>query len=260
MVHRWNRYAKQDSMWIILTHPDKRDGKWDEEEFFATGQKDIQEMLQWVDSEGVTFSDRRALDFGCGIGRLTQGLCDRFKNCVGVDISKEMVEQAKAHNKFAERCDYVVNESDALEQFEDSSFSFVFTSIVLQHIHPTYSKKYLHEFVRILEPGGVLVFQLPVERVGKAQAAQAPAKTKRGLKQVLSKSYYGVRGLGVELKARLVSKVRFLRGEMDVEMHGLPATEVIEHMQVVQADCLAHKEDLQVANEWTSNWYIFIKR
>ena len=41
----------------------------------------------------------------------------------------------------------------------------VYSNIVLQHIHPHYSKQYLKEFLRVLKPGGMLVFQLPSEVV-----------------------------------------------------------------------------------------------
>jgi len=38
---------------------------------------------------------------------------------------------------------------------------FVYSRLVLQHIHPRYVRQYLAEFVRVLRNDGVLVFQLP---------------------------------------------------------------------------------------------------
>src|SRR5262249_5547329 len=43
----------------------------------------------------------------------------------------------------------------------DAAFDLVYSNVVLQHMEPEYSARYIHEFTRILAPGGVAVFQLP---------------------------------------------------------------------------------------------------
>ena len=52
-----------------------------------------------------------------------------------------------------------------LRIFDSDSFAFVYSSIVLQHLEPRYQKRYLSEFIRVLAPGGLLVFQLPSEPI-----------------------------------------------------------------------------------------------
>jgi SAM-dependent methyltransferase len=54
-----------------------------------------------------------------------------------------------------------LNEQDSLAGFADNHFGFIYTSIVLQHIAEPYSRNYLTELVRLLTPGGALVFQIP---------------------------------------------------------------------------------------------------
>ena len=98
----------------------------------------------------------RALDFGCGVGRLTQALGRHFNTCVGVDISQSMVQQAQLLNKL-QHCRYIAT-SDIPLPFPEGAFSFIYSNIVLQHIPRRFAKKYLHEFVRVLSPGGLLVF------------------------------------------------------------------------------------------------------
>jgi ubiquinone/menaquinone biosynthesis C-methylase UbiE len=97
-----------------------------------------------------------ALDFGCGVGRLTQPLARRFTSCIGVDISQQMIQRAESLNRYAQ-CRYVTN-SDTRLPFADASFVFVYSNIVLQHVPWRLSTDYLREFVRVLAPGGVLVF------------------------------------------------------------------------------------------------------
>ncbi|MFZ5595893.1 MAG: methyltransferase domain-containing protein [Bacillota bacterium] len=157
----WNEFGKKDPLWAILTHNDKKGGKWDINEFFQTGREEIEDVLNWVNSLGISLRKNRALDFGCGVGRLTQALCLYFDNCHGIDIAPSMIELAKKFNSYAGRCRYHVNEADNLELFESNYFDFIYSNIVLQHIEPRFGKNYIKEFIRVLSPGGTVVFQAP---------------------------------------------------------------------------------------------------
>jgi SAM-dependent methyltransferase len=163
LQRNWDEHGRVDPLWAVLTADDKRGNRWDPEEFFATGRRDVAEMLQEAESLGVAPRRGRALDFGCGVGRLTQALAADFEHATGVDIAPSMVEHAREFNRHGARCDYVVNNAPHLRQFADSSFDLVFSHITLQHIRPQYSIGYVAEFVRVLRPGGLCVFQLPHE-------------------------------------------------------------------------------------------------
>ena len=159
----WEGYAEIDPLWAILTDPDKENGRWNISDFFAAGRGEIKTVLDYVKSLnlGVDTIAGPALDFGCGVGRLTQAMSEYFDPCYGIDISAKMIEQAKTFNKHPEKCNYIVNTSADLSVFDSNYFGFIYTSVVLQHIPYQYTKEYLKEFVRVLKPGGVLVFQLP---------------------------------------------------------------------------------------------------
>jgi SAM-dependent methyltransferase len=118
--------------------------------------------LRYIASE-LNFDIRRgaALDFGCGVGRLTQALCRHFERAVGVDIAPSMIRLANQFNRFGDRCRYCLNEANDLRLFADDSFDFIYSNLVLQHMQPDYSKNYIKEFVRVLAPGGIAFFQLP---------------------------------------------------------------------------------------------------
>ena len=116
--------------------------------------------------------------------------------------------------------------------------------------------------MRILKPGGKLVFQLPEHRMDRNQedTLQAPADTAKSLKKSLGKLYYGLKGSGIEMLARLRSQLRFAQGEMDVEMHGLPKQEVVDLMASCGGTLLADQPDDEIAIGWRSNWYVFEKK
>jgi SAM-dependent methyltransferase len=163
-AHRrdWEDLSRLDPLWAVLSDPSKRFGKWEPEEFFASGERDIAEFLDVCGRHGLPRGHVAALDFGSGAGRLTRALSTRFERCVGIDISEPMVELARSFNGDRPGCEFAVNDSDDLSRFEDASFDFVVSHITLQHV-PGRDRVlgYIREFVRVLRPGGAVVFQLP---------------------------------------------------------------------------------------------------
>ncbi len=153
----WDSLAARDALHAILTDQSKSGGKWSIDEFMKTGSSEIQTVLAHLARIGyVPDSTGPALDFGCGVGRLTQALAGHFASCVGVDISPQMIQKAESLNRHG-HCRYVVT-GNGLLPFVDANFSFIYSNLVLQHMPPLYSTGYLREFMRLLAPGGVLVF------------------------------------------------------------------------------------------------------
>lgn len=161
LEQNWESLGQSDPLWAILYDPARKDNRWTPEEFFATGEEIVDDLMKHVDTLDVTFKRGRALDFGCGAGRLTQPLTKYFLHVDGVDISTSMVDLARSHNKAGPRCTYFLNTDTDLSLFDDDSYDFVFTEIVLQHMPPDLMLGYVAEFMRILRPGGVACFDIP---------------------------------------------------------------------------------------------------
>lgn len=171
----WDSHARRDPLWAILSEPDKKGGRWDVTRFFQTGVGEISYILYQLHSRGIPMGRRAALDFGCGVGRLTQALAPHFDHVIGVDISPRMIELAAGFNRFAGRVQYISNGRPDLSAWRDGAFDVVVSSIVLQHIRPEQALTYLREFHRVLAPGGILVFQLPSHERGPGDPPAAPA-------------------------------------------------------------------------------------
>ncbi len=154
-------------MWAILSDPKRTNGRWDVDEFFATGRTEIAALVADLDKRGLTFSRGRCLDFGCGMGRLTQALGQVFDHADGVDIADTMIELARHHNKYPGRVEYHLNVADDLSLFEDGRFDFIYSTIVLQHNPPPAARRYIEEFLRVLAEGGLAVFDMPTRAVGR---------------------------------------------------------------------------------------------
>ena len=160
----YEEWGSEDPFHAVLTKKSKRKGGWDVQEFFRTGEREIEEVMGRVEALGLDPASGpaggRALDFGSGVGRLSQALAGRFARVLGVDISSSMVEKARELNRHGERVRYLVNARDDLALLEDGSFDFVYSSITLQHVPPRFVRRYIREFFRVLVPGGVAVFQM----------------------------------------------------------------------------------------------------
>lgn len=161
-AERWNELAESDPLWAILSNPSAKGNRWKLNDFFATGDRELAPIfsraaeLERPETFGV------ALDFGCGVGRLTRAMSARFQRSVGVDISPSMIRQARELNSDRPGCDFLVNSTPDLRQFPDGYFDFVYTSNVLQHlVHQESILGYVREFVRVLAARGLAVFQLP---------------------------------------------------------------------------------------------------
>lgn len=161
----WDRLGRRDPMWAALTHPDKTAGGWDRDAFFRSGVEEIAAVFSRARALGLTPSYRHALDFGCGAGRLTQALASIFERVDGVDISRTMLDAARAFNRHADRCHYHLNLTPDLSLFPDATFSFVYSTLALQHMEPRYSRVYMKEMLRVTSPGALVVFQVPSRRV-----------------------------------------------------------------------------------------------
>src|SRR6478672_3475874 len=155
----WTALGTDDPLWAVLATPDRRHGRWDAEAFLATGRDEVAAVFTHLDEVGLAPAEERALDFGCGAGRLTIALADRVGSAVGVDIAEPMLAKARELDT-AGRCDCVRNDREDLAQFDDASFDVVMSSLVLQHLPPNLARRYLAELVRVLGPGGALIVQL----------------------------------------------------------------------------------------------------
>ena len=161
----WEMLGKTDPLWAVLTCPSKRYGQWDKADFYSTGQRWVDELMQQVHDASILSQFDRVMDFGCGPGRLTRYLASYFEDCVGIDISQSMIELARIENLTYANCQFVYNTQPNLKRWLSNSFDMVVSQMTLQHMStPAQIEAFITEFLRVVKPDGLIVFQLP-ERV-----------------------------------------------------------------------------------------------
>lgn len=130
LQRHWDGFGRQDPFWAILAQPAYRGNRWPLDEFFETGRVEVSAAMADSAVHGVPHARRRALDFGCGAGRLTQALADHFDTALGIDVAPSMIALARAHNRHGERCRYEINDRPDLSRWSDSFFDLIYTGRV----------------------------------------------------------------------------------------------------------------------------------
>lgn len=239
----WDRLGREDPFWAVLTDPAKKGGGWDPEEFFATGRAEVAALLESVGH--LLPGRRRALDFGCGPGRLTRALAEAFERVDGVDVAPSMVELARRLDRSGGRATFHVNPAPDLALFADGAFDLAYSNITLQHVPPRLAEGYLTELVRVLRPGGVLVFQLPAERAEGGDGLWR--RFRRGLRRAAPRPFH-------RLWRRLTA-----RGEPFLDMNALPRERVVALVEAAGGRVKAAEPDQAPGPGWSSFRYTVVK-
>lgn len=149
MRSEWNERARQDAHYFVAFG--RRDQ--DDEEFFATAADVVREL----EFELKRLPERRrALEIGCGPGRLLRPMSRHFEEIHGIDVSDEMIARAREKLRGVPHAHAHHASGSDLRLFGDGYFDFVYSYAVFQHIPSAEVVfSYLRETVRVLKPGGV---------------------------------------------------------------------------------------------------------
>jgi SAM-dependent methyltransferase len=222
----WNDWGSIDPLWSIITHPGLKHGRWTIEEFWRLGEDEISHVMSAAAHLGLPGRRDEALDFGCGVGRLTRAMTRYFSNCTGVDVAETMIDQAERLNQ-GYPCRFLVNDTDNLAQFEDSIFDFVYTALVLQHLPAVdVIRTFIAEFLRVLKPdGGLLAFQLPT---------YVPPRSLRNRLRLRTRAFAALSALGLD-KRVLYDRFKLVPV---MQMNFIPKQDVLTYLGSLGASIL----------------------
>lgn len=155
----WARVARDDPFWGVLSQEEYRRDAMDAErlaQFMATGEAFVANLLALVRRHlRPEFAPQRALDFGCGVGRLLIPLARHAARAVGADVAPAMLELCRRHAQEAGLANIELVESDDALAGVGGDFDLVNTFIVLQHIPPARGYPLIQALVDRLAVGGI---------------------------------------------------------------------------------------------------------
>ena len=164
MREDWDQRARENARYYVASGRQE----WDDEEYFRSGEINVErEILTDVGNvcQGIEPKRMRVLEIGCGTGRITRALAKVFGEVYAVDISGEMVRQARQALREFPNAHVFQNNGRDLEVVREAlgggPVDFAFSYIVFQHIP---SKDVIENYVRevrtLLRDGALFKFQV----------------------------------------------------------------------------------------------------
>lgn len=157
----WERFGSSDPYYGVITHDRYKASNMteqDKEEFFSSGFNYIGHVINNIKSYiDKGFVPKRALDFGCGVGRLVIPLSNIASEVTGVDVSDSMLNEAQKNCK--ERCitNVTLIKSDDNLSCLRQKYDLIHSFIVFQHIPVSRGERIFKNLLSHLEDGGVCV-------------------------------------------------------------------------------------------------------
>src|SRR5437870_4916423 len=95
----WEKFGRDDPYFGVLAEEKFTAGKIvdNRDDFFASGRSSVSQIIERFEKHFGALSRGRALDHGCGVGRLALPLAEHFDHVVALDISPSMLAEAAAN-------------------------------------------------------------------------------------------------------------------------------------------------------------------
>jgi SAM-dependent methyltransferase len=131
-------------------------GEADPDYFFTSGARTAGWIAEMLAANGSSIEGMEFLDFGCGCGRVTRHWKDTPRASVnGSDYNPYLIEWCRANLAFAE---FELNTNAPPLGYTGGKFDLVYAISVFTHLREPLQRVWLEELVRLLRPGGLLLF------------------------------------------------------------------------------------------------------
>jgi len=158
----WDQFGRFEPYWGVCSHAQFRASRLTDEAlrtFFQSGEEDVARVLTTARQHLLPgFRPTRALDYGCGVGRLVIPLARECAEVVGVDVSQPMIELARrncADRGLTNVTFALAGGPRAAMADVQGDFDLVHSHLVFQHIPPRLGETIIVELLERLTPGGV---------------------------------------------------------------------------------------------------------
>lgn len=176
----WSRLGHEDAYWSVLTDEQFRKEKnpSGNPNFFKQCESDVISLDASLKRVGTCLSDiDTAIDFGCGVGRLSIALAKKVGHVSGVDISTPHLREAKANIEHLGFRNIELIKSSCLSDIRGlRTANLVLSVIVLQHNPPPVMLAILEALCSRVKQGGYLYVQAQTYLSGYSYSAKEHLK------------------------------------------------------------------------------------
>ena len=137
--------------------------------FYASGEEDVARLSALASGvTGKPFAPKSALEFGCGVGRLTFAMARRADRVAGIDAAASLLEIAQEQRAARGLENVEFHSVEDLAGLERGAFDFIFSYIVFQHIPTAQGERYLKSLLRLAAPQATVALHFTLARPGGA--------------------------------------------------------------------------------------------
>lgn len=161
---QWHSLGASEPYWSVLTNDRYRLKQFAEykKEFEDSGLHSVQLLELAAARSHAPMPTGVCLELGCGVGRVTRYLADKFETVIGVDISegnlsicrKYLSENGKSNADIR-----LLRKPADIENLPN--YDMFYSVIVLQHNPPPVIRYFLSKLLKKVRPGGAAYFQVP---------------------------------------------------------------------------------------------------
>ena len=153
----WNARAREDARYYVaFSRREQSDA-----DFFATATAVVNNLE--AELNRIPAAQRRgwkALEIGCGPGRLMRPMSRHFSEIHGVDVSDEMIALARERLHDTPNAHPHVSDGASLAEFPDEWFDFVYSYAVFQHVpNRDVIAAYMRDAHRVMKTGALARLQ-----------------------------------------------------------------------------------------------------
>lgn len=175
---QWTHLGEVDPHWSVITAEKFRADQIGDPAnlalFRASGEREAGLIDLFGARTGVPHHGGVCIELGCGVGRVTRRLADRFDRVVALDISPGNLALCDAYMADEDVTNVETRLMRGLEEFDDlPEADFFFSVITLQHNPPPIQKLILRKIFQRLKPGGLCLFQALGEAAGYSFEAES---------------------------------------------------------------------------------------
>lgn len=169
----WEQLGQTDPYYGVVTHDIFRCSNLTEENmgiFFRSGRDHVNAIIEnvrtHIDSD---FTIKKALDFGCGVGRLLIPLSDLAQVVTGIDVSESMLNEAKKNCEARSINNVILAKSNDTLSCLNGKYDFIYSFVVFQHIPVPRGEKIFKNLIDHLEDGGICVTHFTYGKESRAK-------------------------------------------------------------------------------------------
>lgn len=208
----WKRLSETDPYWGVLSM-DQFHGEITgdvRELFFSTGRNGVEHMMFKAKLAGWKGDNKVAVDFGCGVGRLSHSLAKNFDKVYSIDISEKMLELCIENCKSFGNSNVIpVISDDTMSGLDGVDADFILSVITFQHIRPERGIKIIDALLSKLKIGGAAAFFVLIGGTGHTITEEVSAEQlESGAERLIEMNVYNIHEL-MKLFQTYASDVNF---------------------------------------------------